>query len=112
MPVRFSPAALAGLNFNIEQVDHPSGCSVVTVAAVGPHRLAAAGIRAVAARANTYIGTTLTTAQVQALLNTLPDGLLHVGQTYVKLGCNTADTATLTAGFASDLQAAGAVVFG
>lgn len=111
MPVKYSPAAL-GVNFNIESNDHPGGASEVVIRAVGAHQFTAAGLRAVISRANTYLGTTLTAAQVQNVTNNTPDGILRVASTHVRLRCQTMDVATLAAGFASDLQAAGAVVFG
>lgn len=111
MTVKYSPAAL-GVNFTIESNDHPGGASEIVIRAVGAHQFSAAGVRAVTSRANTYLGTTLTAAQVQSVLNNTPDGILRVASTYVRLRCQTADVATLSTGFVTDLQAAGAVVFG
>ena len=114
MPVKYSPATLSGLNFTIEQVDHVGSISRLSIEARGPHKIAAAGMRALVTRFNTYYGTTLSAAQVSAILTAMPFGmsLVDIGQTGADFFVQSADVATLSAGVASDLQGAGAAVAG
>lgn len=110
MTVKASPQAL-GVNFNIEVNDYPGGTARVFLACVGPHKLAAVGYRAVLTRINTYLGTTLSAAQLDALLAIWP-AAAKVSTTRVDFPCYQADVSTLVNGLTGDLQSAGAVVFG
>lgn len=111
MTVKTSPQAL-GVNFNIEVNDYPGGTARLFITCVGPHKLSGAGIRAILARINTYLGTTLTAPQVDALLASRGNAWAKVSPTRVDFPCYQADQATLVTNLTSDLTGAGAVVFG
>jgi hypothetical protein len=108
--VKASPANL-GVNFNIEANDYTGGTSRVTIVAVGPHKFAGPGVRAVLARVNTYLGTTLSAANVDTLLANHAANV-QINRTHCDFPCMTADVATLVTNLTSDLQAAGSVVAG
>lgn len=113
-PVKLSPAQMGSLNFTVESNDHPGGVSRLSVECRGPHKIAAAGNRALLSRLNTYYGTTLSAAQVATLLANMPFAmsLIDLGQTGADFFVQTADVAALTTGIATDLQSAAAVVSG
>lgn len=105
--VHFSPQAL-GLFFNIESNDYNGGISRIFISCVGPHRITGTGVRAILSRLNTYLGSTISAAQADAIQLLLPS--IKISGTRVDFGCNTADKTTLINGLVTDLQSAGAVV--
>lgn len=110
MSVKASPANL-GVNFNIEANDYPGNTSRLYIRAVGAHRFAGAGMRAVLGTVNTYLGTTLSAAQVDVLMGNGP-AHVQITRTGIDFPCNTSDVAALVASLTTNLQAAGTVVFG
>lgn len=105
--VHWSPQAL-GAQFNIESNDYPGNVTRIFVTAVGTHKLTATGIRAILSRLNTYLGSTLSAAQVDSILTVLTS--VKISPTRVDFYCVTSDRPTLVSGLVSDIQGAGAFV--
>ncbi|MFF1469132.1 hypothetical protein [Streptomyces mirabilis] len=112
--VHASPAGV-GVNFKIESVLLSGGISRLEVLATGGHKLAGAGMRAVLATLNTYYGTTLTAAQVDAIVANAGHLLTRLNAYRVSCNVQAVDltaNANLVGQLATNLQAAGSVVVG
>ncbi|MFE5369243.1 hypothetical protein [Streptomyces mirabilis] len=112
--VHASPSGI-GYSFKIESVLLSGGVSRLEMLAVGGHKLTGAGMRAVLATLNTYYGTTLTAAQVDAIVSNA--GHLLTRLNAYRMSCNVMATdltanANLVALLTANLQAAGSVVVG
>lgn len=103
MPVHYSPATLANAGWSIESL--PNGAAARLLVVSHGHKLTGAGLRAIAAAANTYFQS-LTAAQVASLVAVQGDQLLRIDAGAVSMAAMPGDIATQAAALAAVLSTA------